>query len=575
MSLAFSCPGQGYETYPLNYALVLSNAGPGPATNVQIYDTLPALTSFSSANGVLQFSGYNRNDAWRSLNAGTGLIARGPYNLAVGQTVTVSLVLVVQVGAAGTVLTETARAVDGVYSTQASASCSSAVAAAGTQPTNTPLPTITQTFTVSPTSSPSSTASPSSTRSPTPSATPSATPAPALSLLNSANRGAVAAAGDTLTYTLSLRNSGSLQAVSVTVWDTLPNNFSLGGSAPPGSAAGGLLSWTTPLLLPAASQGFTFWGSFTGAGVDLLNLASASAANGSPVDANISDVAVGSTFTNSPTPSMTSTVTPSATASSTPTPVLGPPNLAISMVQDQGSPWPSQGFLNLGYTISFKSLSGCACALAPDLVLTFYSDQDYGCTELDSIQAMSGIGLAGPGNPLANFYWKQMSINPAAGIATGSFVLAPGYKVTRQVYSQVQPYHTDQLITAAAVLSSATYGLAVTATVSTYIYSVPPTATPPPSPTPTPVAEQGRTVAYPQPVSDTLCLAYFAPLGGPLVVEVYNLALHRVARITDQAQGGKMESVCVPATQLAPGAYLYRAKVGDYAFPPGRFAVMR
>jgi hypothetical protein len=252
--------------------------------------------------------------------------------------------------------------------------------------------------------------------------------------------------------------------------------------------------------------------------------------------------------------------------------------LAISMVRDQGQPWPSGGYSNLGYTITFRSLSGCACALAPDLVLTFNSDTNYGNTELDSIAAMSLIGLAGPGNPLANFYWKQLSVFPGPGIATGPFGLAPGYQVSRQVYAEVEGLHVDQTITSQAVLSSASFGIALTATVSTYIYGAQPPPTPIPTPappTPTPIAGLGQIAAYPQPAADSICFAYFAPGPGALDIEIYNAALQRVAHVTDQARGGQMEQACVGIAKLAPGAYYYRAKVGGFQFPPRQFGVLR
>src|SRR5262249_40353471 len=153
------------------------------------------------------------------------------------------------------------------------------------------------------------------------------------------------------------------------------------------------------------------------------------------------------------------------------------------------------------------------------LKLTFYSDLQFGGTELDAVQGMTPIGLAGPGNPLANFYWKQVSINPAQGIATGLFGLAPGYSVTRQVYVYVvdtlpsSPNQLNTTITSQAVLSSASYGIAITATVDTFIYSAP-YYTPTPTWTPTPIVGMGQVAAYPQPASDTVCFAYVAPQGG-------------------------------------------------------------
>ena len=52
-------------------------------------------------------------------------------------------------------------------------------------------------------------------------------------------------------------------------------------------------------------------------------------------------------------------------------------------------------------------------------------------------------------------------------------------------------------------------------------------------------------------------------------------ALQVVAHIKDTASGGKMETSCVPITKLAPGVFVYKAKVGDFEFPLSEFGVAR
>jgi hypothetical protein len=42
-----------------------------------------------------------------------------------------------------------------------------------------------------------------------------------------------------------------------------------------------------------------------------------------------------------------------------------------------------------------------------------------------------------------------------------------------------------------------------------------------------------------------------------------------------QDGSGKLETACVGISQLAPGVYFYRTKVGDYTFPLNQFGVLR
>ncbi len=576
LSLSKTGPALGYEGYPLGYQIVVMNAGPGPALNLQVFDTLPPQTSFSTSNGTLQFAGYAFNDQWRDL--GGGLVARGPFSIPAGQAITLNLDVDLQFGLAGSNVTNTALARDGVYFISAQDTLIVPVAGVGQQPTHT------RTFTISPTitTTPSVTMSPSASPSPTLSSSPSpsftSTPAPALALQKSASRFLLAGAGDTVTYVLHLENLGGAAASSVSVWDSLPAGTSLIASSPAATLGGGVLSWSFPSLAPGGSQDFTFSALFTGGGSQLANQAAAGASNHDPLLSNLNLLAVGSTFTTSPTPSATPSSTPTPSATPTPTMALSPPILSVSMVRDQGQPWPSGGLQNLGFSITFKTLPCPTCFQATDLVLTFHSDRNYGNTELDAVAAMSKIGLAGPGNPMANFYWKQLNIGPATGLATGLFGPAPGFEVSRQVFAEVMSHHCGETITTMAVLSSAAHAVAVSATVDTFIHCQQPSPTPIPTPappTPTPVAGLGQIVAYPQPARDSLCFAYHAPGAGALEIEVFDAALRRVARVSDQALGGGLEKACVDVSRLAPGSYIYRAKVGGFAFPAQQFGVLR
>jgi hypothetical protein len=260
--------------------------------------------------------------------------------------------------------------------------------------------------------------------------------------------------------------------------------------------------------------------------------------------------------------------------------VVGPPHLTLSLVRNLGEPWPTNGLNNLGFTITFASLSGCACATVSDLVLTFNSDTNYGNTELDMVQGMKNVGLAPSADLLQVYYWKQVnSVYPSAGIQTGKFSLVPGdYPVSRQLYAYVQSYDLNQLITSQAILSSDSLGYSLTVTADTYIYGLPPTPTPIPSPTATPVAGLGQVVAYPQPARDTVCFNSHPPSPGPLEIDVYNAAFERVARVTDPAPTPKGDGTlltCVPIGQLPTGVYFYRTKVGAFSFPLSQFGVAR
>jgi hypothetical protein len=246
----------------------------------------------------------------------------------------------------------------------------------------------------------------------------------------------------------------------------------------------------------------------------------------------------------------------------------------------QGNDWPNSGYLT--YSITFSSLSCTACATAQDLVLTFNSDtQQSGIganNELNAFYETCNLSTClGPEEEPDSYQWSYVN-NSDSILSTGPFALAPGTAVQRTAYAFVESNNLNTTVTSQAVISSAAFGVSATASLNTYVYAIQPSPTPFPTlapPTPTPVAFEGHTAAYPQPASDHLCIAYFAPHGGPLSIEVYNLAFKRVALITDQAQGGMMETACVGISQLAPGVYLYRAKVGDYVFPLDKFGVMR
>ena len=142
--------------------------------------------------------------------------------------------------------------------------------------------------------------------------------------------------------------------------------------------------------------------------------------------------------------------------------------------------------------------------------------------------------------------------------------------VSRAIFAEVENSSVGQTITSQAVLSSRSYGISISSTVQTYIFSGP-------SPTPvnTPVAGSGKIVAYPQPARDTICFGYNSPKGGKVSIYIYNAAFQIVGHVTDNAAGNSFQQSCVPVAKLATGVYLYRANVGGFDFPLSEFGVAR
>ncbi len=607
--------GSAFVGSQVNYSIVVNNAGPGTAQGVQVYDSLPAGSIFAGP-GALQGDDYLFNDAWR-LTAGSAL-ARGPFTLGVGQSVTLSLVVNLVSGTPGENLTNTAQAVDALFgqSWEDDAVIPILSGAATSTPSSTISPTfsVSPTFsatrtvspshtpTASPTSTPSDTATATETATPsstaTPSATPSRTPFPVLSLAKAANPSFVASAGDQITYVLTLSNNGSLAASSVSVWDSLPFNATF-LSGPGSTYASGVVSWTLPSLAPAGSASFTFTASFTGSGLQVDNLASADASNQSRVDSNLSNVGVGAalTTTNTPTrtasptatptlsPSDTPTASPTATASSTPTaspsPTItvsptasqtpAPLNVLVSLVRDQGQAW--LGGSDFRFTVN---ITNTAAVNLTDTVITFLSDVGHDNQFLDVVEPNL---LLGPLDAMSPVAWRLFTGGIDAGVDMGPLGIAAGGFLgsPRRIFAKVVGGQGTTL-TSKVMVSSAYYGLAVSATVQTYIEFGPPATPTPavvPSNTPTPIAAEGKIVAYPQPAKDNLCFDYHAPKAGSLKITVYNAAFHLVAEVKDEALGGLLESSCVDISGMAPGVYFYQAKVGDYAFPLGQFGIAR
>jgi hypothetical protein len=248
------------------------------------------------------------------------------------------------------------------------------------------------------------------------------------------------------------------------------------------------------------------------------------------------------------------------------TPTNVPPVIQLNLVQDQGQPWP--GGNNLRFTCSFKVVSGSA---DNDAILTFHSDLAGGDANLDLVQGMVDVGVGAPGDPLRNFYWKEVNLPPTA-LTTGFFTLPTGgTAITRQVFAAVEPGAVGLTISSQILLKSAAYGIQVSATVNTYILG----GTPSPTPTPLPV-HANQVVAYPQPANQNICFGYIAPETGAVDIEIYNAAFQVVAHVKDYAPvANTYTQSCVPISKLVPGVYLYKSKVGNHQFPQDKFGVWR
>jgi hypothetical protein len=136
-----------------------------------------------------------------------------------------------------------------------------------------------------------------------------------------------------------------------------------------------------------------------------------------------------------------------------------------------------------------------------------------------------------------------------------------------------------QTLTTAVSLYVNNVAMNVTHSVSVVVPLYTPTSnvTDTPTITPTPIVKTGEIAAYPQPANTRICFDYTAPLGndGEFELFIYNLAFQLVGTVRDQGASGRLQTSCVNIDGLAPGLYLYRARQGDFKFPPGRFGVSR
>ncbi len=255
LSLTKSGPAQSWEGERVDYALLLSNApGGGDATDVTVYESLPSGLAYVGP-GALAEENYPNNDLWRVTDT-PGLIARGPFTLAPGGSIILSLQADVRFGLAGSTINNSAWAAP-VGVTWTVGSSAAVPVLSGIAPTR----TITETFTISPTFTDTSTpGTPSATDTPTitpsftitPNGTLTPTPlVPVLSLAHSlASDPNLVFVGRSISFTVQFSNAiGAGQALGVelyTMRDLATNN--LGVSEDPahpvlGSSGSGVTEW--------------------------------------------------------------------------------------------------------------------------------------------------------------------------------------------------------------------------------------------------------------------------------------------------------------------------------------------
>ena len=120
-------------------------------------------------------------------------------------------------------------------------------------PTNTHTPTNTFTFTHTPTYTPTFTPTYTPTQTPTP------TPPPEMDVTKTANVG-TASLGDTITFTMTYHNTGSVAAPDVKIWDTIPAAMGYVGCSGGCSLVGDVIVWNLGSISPGGSGSVSWWG---------------------------------------------------------------------------------------------------------------------------------------------------------------------------------------------------------------------------------------------------------------------------------------------------------------------------
>lgn len=188
---------------PLVYTIVITNAGPGTAQNLVIKDVLPAGVSFAGASSIRVSNGL---DGRLILNSSTltGTVA----TLNASGVVTITLQTVVASNATGNTLQNTASVTTTNDTVPGNNTATALISLLGATPTGTPVNT--------------PTATPSTTQTPPPTATVTPTPAQANLHISIYSDPQEIIAGQMVTYTILVTNTGGSPAKNIVVKDTLP-----------------------------------------------------------------------------------------------------------------------------------------------------------------------------------------------------------------------------------------------------------------------------------------------------------------------------------------------------------------
>jgi hypothetical protein len=307
---------------------------------------------------------------------------------------------------------------------------------------------------------------------------------------------------------------------------------------------------------------------------------------------------VSPTFSSSPTPNMTqtdavlsqtptktvtltltysSTPTPNGTFTSSPTPVPGP-TLSLSMVLDTD---PASIYVGQDVSFTVSVLNAVGAANARDLVLKAMRDLGSNNAKVSEVQNQTASTWPGSlsGAPQGTWVWSDPSNQPASDWYDYYPNTSAGSGHTIPLWYHVLPAAAGSTLTSQIVVqvNGQPYGLSTTVNVVVPLYTPTANITNTPTITPTPAAGMGQIVAYPQPAVNNLCFEYQAPSGndGKFDLFIYNVAFQLVGEVKDQAVSGIVQKSCVDISRMAPGVYFYRASLGAYSFPPGRFGVAR
>ena len=283
---------------PLLYTIIVTNTGPAVAQNVIVKDHLPTGVNFNGTSAIAVLNGLNPQ-----LNLSSNLLTGTVGTLNVGGVITITGRTLVNVNTTGASLLNTASVTTTNDLNPSNNTASVTTNLITPTPTNTPTPTITP------------------------------TPTPNAADLRISKRSAPnpVAAGQILTYTIVVTNTGPAVAQNVIVKDNLPTGVNFNGTSNISvvNGTGSQLNLTSNTLTGTvgtlnAGGVITIIGrtlvNVNVAGASLLNTASVTTTNDLNPSNNTASATtnlITPTPTNTPTPTSTSTPTNPATATAT------------------------------------------------------------------------------------------------------------------------------------------------------------------------------------------------------------------------------------------------------------------